>query len=298
MSRRSEAPIDPHFDPEIERTFRASRRVQRETTEAPTFQVIVEEDTLSNASYETSNSSMAEEEERQPEPLFRDFGAPNRFERRGGILLPTTTTNFTIHPSYTAMVQREPFSGLSHEDPIAHLERFVETCELITTNQVPQDYIRMHLFRASLMGKAKAWLNNLPANSLRSWEEVTKAFFNKFISESKSAEMRREISHFQQEEDEPLYEAWDRFQSLVRGCPHHCYPQTLLMKFFYDGLEPRSRANLDAGCGGQLAKVPQDRVEETIEEVVRNYSWGGVRRKAQPRQGGKLEMDENTKLQA
>ena len=46
------------------------------------------------------------------------------------------------------------------------------------------------------------------------------------------------------------------------------------MWFFYDGLEPMSRANLDAGVGGQSIKIPQNQVEATIEEVAKNYSWG------------------------
>src|SRR6185437_10312460 len=34
------------------------------------------------------------------------------------------------------------------------------------------------------------------------------------------------------------------------------------------------QANLDAGAGGQLIKIPQNQVEATIEEVAKNYSWG------------------------
>jgi len=49
--------------------------------------------------------------------LFRDFGNPGSYELTGGILLPTTETNFTIHPNYTQMVQREQYSGATHEDP-------------------------------------------------------------------------------------------------------------------------------------------------------------------------------------
>lgn len=77
-----------------------------------------------------------------------------------------------------------------------------------------------------------------------------------------------------------MYEAWERFRSLVRACPHHEYNQALLIRFFYDGLEPISRADLDAGSGGQLIKVPVGELVKTIDEVARNCSWGG-RRKVQ-----------------
>lgn len=43
-------------------------------------------------------------------PLFQDFGNPEDYELTDGFLLPTTNTNFTIHPQYTQMVFKEQFS--------------------------------------------------------------------------------------------------------------------------------------------------------------------------------------------
>ncbi|XP_021757411.1 uncharacterized protein LOC110722448 [Chenopodium quinoa] len=108
--------------------------------------------------------------------------------------------------------------------------------------------------------------------------------------------MRRKIASFEQGADESLSESWERFKELVQACPHHEYNQSLLMRFFYDGLEPMSKANLDAGAGGQLIKVPQNQVEAIIEEVVKNYSWGGKRRNA-PKKGGKYELEKVDQLQ-
>ncbi|XP_021746160.1 uncharacterized protein LOC110712043 [Chenopodium quinoa] len=228
--------------------------------------------------------------------LFREFGNPEDYELTGGILLPVTETNFTIHPQYTRMVQAEQFSSSPSEDPIEHLDRFLELCAMIQTNQVSQEYIHMHLFRQSLSGRAKKWLKQVKPNTLTTWREVVKTFLKGFISEEKTAEMRRKTASFEQEADESLSEAWERFKELVQACPHHEYNQILLMRFFYDGLEPMSRANLDAGAGGQLIKVPQNHVEETIEEVVKNYSWGGRRRNA-PKKGGKYELEKVDQLQ-
>ncbi|XP_021775766.1 uncharacterized protein LOC110739625 [Chenopodium quinoa] len=222
--------------------------------------------------------------------LFHEFGNPEDYELTGGILLPVTETNFTIHPQYTRMVQTKQFLGSPSEDPIEHLDRFLELCAMIKTNQVSQEYIRMHLFRQSLAGRAKKWLKQVKPNSLTTWKEIVKAFLKRFISEEKTAEMRRKIASFEQEADE----SW--FKELVQACPHHEYNQSLLMRFFYDGLEPMSRANLDAGAGGQLIKVPQNQVEATIKEVVKNYSWGGRRRNA-PKKGGKYELVKVDQLQ-
>ncbi|XP_021751339.1 uncharacterized protein LOC110717002 [Chenopodium quinoa] len=210
----------------------------------------------------------------QVDVLFREFGNPEDYELTGGILLPVTETNFTIHPQYTRMVQAEQFSGSPSEDPIEYLDRFLELCAMIQTNQVSQEYIRMHLFRQSLAGRAKKWLKQVKPNSLTTWREIVQAFLKRFISEEKTAEMRRKIASFEQEAEESLSEAWERFKELVQACPHHEYNQSLLMRFFYDGLEPMSRANLDAGAGGKLIKVPQNQVEATIEEVVKKLLLG------------------------
>ena len=290
MLRRSQGAPSHQIDHEINRTLRQVRRLYQD--EGRGFGDIVdsESDTYSSSS---PRKSMAGQEN---DVLFREFGNPEDYELTGGILLPVTETNFSIHPQYTRMVQSEQFSGSASEDPIEHLDRFLELCAMMQTNEVSQDYIRMHLFRQSLTGRAKKWLKQVKPNSLTTRREVVKAFLKRFISEEKTAEMRRKIASFEQEADESLGEAWERFKELVQACPHHEYNQGLLMRFFYDGLEPMSRANLDAGAGGQLIKIPQNQVEATIEEVAKNYSWGGRRRNA-PKRGGIYELEKVNQLQ-
>ena len=78
---------------------------------------------------------------------------------------------------------------------------------MMQTNEVSQEYIRMHLFRQSLTGRAKKWLKQVKPNTLTTWREVVKAFLKHFISEEKTAEMRRKIASFEQEADESLGEA-------------------------------------------------------------------------------------------
>ncbi|XP_021746040.1 uncharacterized protein LOC110711909 [Chenopodium quinoa] len=288
MQRRSQGPPTYPLDHELERTLRQVRRLFNEDNRG--FGSILDCDSDSSPFASEATTDMAEHEQEDDLSLFREFGNPEGYELTGGILLPITETNFTIHPQYTRMVQSEQFSGSPSEDPIEHLDRFLELCAMIQTNQVSQDYIRMHLFRQSLTGRAKKWLKYVKPNSLTTWKEVVKAFLKRFISEEKTAEMRRKIASFEQDSDETLGEAWERFKELVQACPHHEYNQSLLMRFFYDGLEPMSRANLDAGAGGQLIKIPQNQVEATIEEVPKNYSWGG-RRKPQAKKGGRYELE-------
>jgi hypothetical protein len=52
------------------------------------------------------------------------------------------------------MVQASPFCGLPSEDTNAHLQHFLELCDIIIIIDVAPA-IRLHLFPFSLVGKAK-----------------------------------------------------------------------------------------------------------------------------------------------
>ena len=110
MLRRSQGEPTTPLDPEIERTLRGVRRLFGNQSQ--------EEEEASLSSSSDESESMAEEPppppppRPPPNPLFQDFGNPEEYELTSGILLPTTDTNFTIHPQYTRMVQNEQFPGV------------------------------------------------------------------------------------------------------------------------------------------------------------------------------------------
>ncbi|XP_021743097.1 uncharacterized protein LOC110709193 [Chenopodium quinoa] len=136
---------------------------------------------------------------------------------------------------------------------------------------------------AASRDKAKCWLRSVKEGSLTTWEEVTKAFLGKFCPPEKTAELRRKITSFTQEDDETLGEAWERFKDLKRKCPHHGLPLWMIIQSFYDGLTPTSTANLDNGAGGSLKKLPVQEAENMIEEVARHYAYRYDRRESQPK---------------
>ena len=81
------------------------------------------------------------------------------------------------------------------------------------------------------------------------------AFLKKCFPEWKTTDIRRKISSFEQENDEALAKAWERFKEMTRSFPHHDFNKNILMRFFYDDLDPISRANLNVVVGGQLSKI-------------------------------------------
>ena len=74
----------------------------------------------------------------------------------------TTAEFFEIKPALLNLVMREQFSGVSSDDAAAHLNNFVELCEMQKYKDVDGDIIKLKLFPFSLRGRAKDWLLSLP----------------------------------------------------------------------------------------------------------------------------------------
>ena len=60
---------------------------------------------------------------------------------------------------------------MPNEDPYAHLATYIEICNTVRIDGVPEDAIRLSLFSFSLSGEAKRWLHSFKGNSLRTWDE-------------------------------------------------------------------------------------------------------------------------------
>jgi hypothetical protein len=69
---------------------------------------------------------------------------------------------YEIKPALLNLVMKEQFSGASSDDAAAHLNNFVELCEMQKYNDVDGNIIKLKLFPFSLRGRAKDWLLSLP----------------------------------------------------------------------------------------------------------------------------------------
>ncbi|CAO2840803.1 unnamed protein product, partial [Amaranthus hypochondriacus] len=217
------------------------------------------------------------------QPLFGQFGTPGSREFQEAVVLPNAPPNFRIDPQNTRMVKENPFCGLRNECPLIHLEAFTENCRFIPQCPNHPDYIKLCLFSVSLAGDAKDWYKCLEPNSITTWEQLRTAFLERFYPTNRTQDWRKKIASFTQEDDESLCAAWTRFKSMLRACPHHEYGENHLNTFFYDGLDDSTKALLDSAVGGQLSKIPCDRVKAMIEEVAKNSTWGGARGSKQQR---------------
>ncbi|GJV54089.1 reverse transcriptase domain-containing protein [Tanacetum coccineum] len=72
------------------------------------------------------------------------------------------------------------------------------------------------------------------------------------------------------EGDETFYEAWDRFNDLLRACPHHGFSELHQLDTFYNALNSNDQDSLNFAAGGNfLDKMPRDclRIIESKSKV-------------------------------
>ncbi|KAA3471083.1 Retrotransposon gag protein [Gossypium australe] len=93
-------------------------------------------------------------------------------------------------------------------------------CDTFKYNEVTYDSICLWLLPLSLCDHATDWLDSLEPSSITTWDELAGNFLHKIFPINRSIQLHREIVNFKQLKDEILYEAWDRFKSLLRKCPH------------------------------------------------------------------------------
>ncbi|GJZ72456.1 reverse transcriptase domain-containing protein [Tanacetum coccineum] len=101
---------------------------------------------------------------------------------------------------------------------------------------VPSTSVKLMLFPFSLEGAARIWLEKEPPRSILTWDDLVSKFINQFFPPSKTTNLRNEITRFQQRFDESFYEAWDRFNDLLRACPHHGFSELHQLDTFYNAL--------------------------------------------------------------
>ncbi|XP_065876343.1 uncharacterized protein [Euphorbia lathyris] len=222
-----------------------------------------------------------EEEIPQPEemanpPSIMELLKATRPTATSSLVQPAiAAASFEIKPAMIQMIQNSgQFGGEYHEDPNAHLNKFTLYCSTFKYNNVTTEDVYMTLFRFSLKDEAADWLASLEPGSLADWDSTVSEFLAKYFPPSKTAQLRSDINCFKQFESENLHLAWERFQKLMRKCPHHGFEKHRLVQLFYSGISSANRASLDTAAGGNLfsktAAVAYSLVKELAE---RSAHW-------------------------
>nr|GFA41565.1 hypothetical protein [Tanacetum cinerariifolium] len=143
------------------------------------------------------------------------------------VILEIAANNFELKHSLINLVQNEQFFGHDKEDPHAHISRI--------------------------------WLQKEPPRSILTWDDLVSKFINQFFPPSKTINLRNEITRYQQRFNKSFYEAWDRFNDLLRACPHHGFSELHQLDTFYNALNVNDQDSLNSAAGGNfLDKMPRE----------------------------------------
>ncbi|GJY72479.1 reverse transcriptase domain-containing protein [Tanacetum coccineum] len=187
------------------------------------------------------------------------------------IVVPEITAdNFELKHGLLTLVQNKQFFGHDKEDPHAHIRYFNKITSTMKFPNVPSTSVKLMLFPFSLEGAARIWLEKEPPRSILTWDDLVSKFINKFFPPSKTTNLRNEITRFQQRFDETFYEAWDRFNDLLRACPHHGFLELHQLDTFYNALNSNDQDSLNSAAGGNfLDKMPREclRIIESKSKV-------------------------------
>ncbi|GKD53000.1 reverse transcriptase domain-containing protein, partial [Tanacetum coccineum] len=166
------------------------------------------------------------------------------------IVVPEITAdNFELKHGLLNLVQNKQFFGHDKEDPHAHIRYFNKITSTMKFPNVPSTSVKLMLFPFSLEGAARIWLEKEPPRSIQTWDDLVSKFINKFFPPSKTTNLRNEITRFQQRFDETFYEAWDRFNDLLRACPHHGFSELHQLDTFYNALNSNDQDSLNSAAG-------------------------------------------------
>ena len=199
--------------------------------------------------------------------------------------------NFKIDISFLNALPS--YHGLPHENPYTFLEELIGKCSLYHIPGVSQDVLKMRIFPETLRDRAREWYRNL-CRKFESWNEIEECFMKKFYTPSRTNQVRQEIQGFKQGDYESFCDAWERFRSSARKCPHHRFSTWHLMNIFYNGLNENFRNRVDYSCGGAIMEKYDDEIEEIMEKIAETdshrLSLNHNGRNVEPKRGGVIDV--------
>ncbi|GKB14728.1 putative ribonuclease H-like domain-containing protein [Tanacetum coccineum] len=156
------------------------------------------------------------------------------------VVLAVLADEFKLKTELLDFISNNSFFCLENDDPHSHIRRFYQITRTLKLNQVPDDVVTLILFMFSLKGAAETWLENEPPCSITTWDDLVSKFLNRFYPHSKTRELRKEITNFQQ-----------------------------VFDLFYHGLCQSDQDSLNTAAGGNLMMRNIQKALTTIENKAR-----------------------------
>nr|GEU60873.1 pyruvate dehydrogenase (acetyl-transferring) kinase, mitochondrial [Tanacetum cinerariifolium] len=146
----------------------------------------------------------------------------------------------------TKLVKYRSSEILYHKDANEHMEKVLEIVDLFYIPNITQYQVMLKAFPMSLTGSTSCWLRNKPSGSITIWEDLILKCLSNYCPPALTAKKIEEINNFQQEPDETLYQAWERFKELLMKCLQHYLTKMQEVILFYNGMDVQTRQILDS----------------------------------------------------
>ena len=157
---------------------------------------------------------------------------------------PSSSSNHELDPGFIAMVQKRPFSGEIHEDPL-----------------------RWKLFPFSLIERAEQWYTRTIGNMSGDWEELRDDFCYSFSLTERIDSLPIDILDFEQLE-ESIGAAWARFSRLLASIPDMSIPDEVSLEVFYSGLDMETALELDDASGGWFMHTTPEEGSDILDSFL------------------------------
>ncbi|GJV66313.1 hypothetical protein Tco_1477141 [Tanacetum coccineum] len=158
------------------------------------------------------------------------------------------------------------FSGSDNEDDNEHIEKVLDIVGLFHIPNITQDQVMLQVFPMSLTRAANCWLRNEPAGSIKTWETLKGKFLSKYCPPVRTDKKMEKINNFQQDPDETLFQAWERFKELLFRCPQHYLVDMQEVISFYKGLDVPTRQILDSK--GVIPSMKTTNAKKAIQDMA------------------------------
>ncbi|GKF27840.1 retrovirus-related pol polyprotein from transposon TNT 1-94 [Tanacetum coccineum] len=234
MTRSSTSELFTPYE-EPEREFRSSRRHSKtlslDELRSPDFNLFSDQE----YSEEEEAETMAETMEQYMSKTRTDYGS------RVARPKIDNKDQFELKGQFLKELRENIFSGSDHEDANEHIKKVLEIIDLFHVPNITIYQLMLRVFPISLTGAASHWLRNEQTGLIKMWEDLKTKFLNKYCPPGQTAKKMEEINNFQQEPDETLYQAWERFKELLIKYPQHYLTEMKEVILLYDGLDIPTR---------------------------------------------------------
>ncbi|GJY13785.1 putative reverse transcriptase domain-containing protein [Tanacetum coccineum] len=133
------------------------------------------------------------------------------------IVQPNVDDNFVINSTHLKMILENKFDGYLRADPHDHIREFLAICDMFKYGETQSEAVKLLIFPFSLCDEAKTWFNELNEESITSWEQMRRAFINRFFPPSLFNRLLLEIRNFSQLEKLMLLQGLQRLEQVKEG---------------------------------------------------------------------------------